>query len=369
MNKPKAVIYPYDNESLFKYNELNTKFDTAGAVAPKGWGLTDKDIGEIRGSGHIGIRVKSSFEDCCGCFDSIIITEANIELSFNIIYDSILGEAKKGKNVICMKKLEEEHYHSLCDICRSNGTTFEYLTGDNRMIAESVDNEALLDIKSPVIFVAGVTCRTGKFDLQLALRKEIQESGYRVSQIGTKNCCEIFGFHSFPDFMYSTINETAKIIMFNRFVKAIELSEKPDVIIIGIPGGIMPVNKQFTDGFGILAYLVSQTVKPDAAILSVLYEDYLQEYFKEMDNLFKYRFGYNVDCFNFSNFKFDYQHSKEMGEKCYTIIDASFINEKIKKYSTCEKPIYNVLNDRDMKKMSTYLINLMSGDENIEDII
>ncbi|MGE5630834.1 MAG: TIGR04066 family peptide maturation system protein [Caulobacteraceae bacterium] len=372
MYKPKAVIYPYDNESsfLFKYNDLNMKFDAAVAVAPNGWGLTGKDVGKISGSGHIGIKVNNSFEDCYGGSDSIIIADSNMELNFDIIYDNIANEVKKGKNVICMKRLEEEHYQSLYDICRSNGTAFEYLKGDDRMIAAGVYDETLLDIKSPVIFVAGVTRRTGKFDLQLALRKEMLEAGYKVSQIGTKNFCEIFGFHSFPDFMYSsTMNEATKIIMFNRFVKAVESSEKPDVIIIGIPGGVMPINKQFTDGFGVLAFLAAQAVKPDAAILSVLYEDYLPEYFREIDNFCKYRFGYNVDCFNLSNIKFDYQQSGDSGKKCYSVIDSSFINEKAEKCSSCGKPVYNLLNSIDMKNMSTHIINLLSGDENIKDII
>lgn len=372
MCKPKAVIYPYDNESsfLFKYNQLNVKFDAVGAVAPKGWGFTDKDIGEISGGEQIGVKVKSSFKHCCEYFDTIVIVDSYMELDFNIVYDAIIEEVKKGKNLICLKKLKEKDYQSLLDICKSSDSNFEYFKGNEWAIDSSTFSENLLDLKVPIIFIVGVAQRTGKFDLQLALSKEIQKYGYRVSQIGTKNFSEVFGFHSFPDFIFSsTINETIKILMFNRYVKTIELNEKPDVVIIGIPGGILPINKEFTENFGIYAYLVSQAVKPDMAILSVLYEDYLPEYFREIDNLCKYKFGYKVDCFNLSNVKFDYQLSNESGEKCYSVIDTSFINEKVKKYDIYEKPVFNALNSMDMDKLSNYVIDSLSGGTSIKDII
>lgn len=373
MCKPKAIIYPYDNESsfLFKYNQLNIKFHAVGAAAPKGWGFTGKDIGEISGGKSIGVQVNSEFEHCCEYFDTIAIVDSYMELNFSIIYNAVIEEVKKGKNIICLKKLNEKDYQSLFNICQSNGSSFECFKGNECTIDSAVFNENLLDLKTPVIFVTGAAHRTGKFNLQLALSNELREYGYKVSQIGTKRFSEIFDFHSFPNFIFSSkINEAMKILMFNRYIKTIELNEKPDVIIIGIPGGILPINKKFTEDFGIYAYLVSQAIKPDAAVLSLLYEDYLPEYFKEMDNLCKYRFGYKIDCFNLSNIKFDYQLSDESGKKCYSVIDADFIDEKTKKYNNVqEKPVFNTLNSIDMNKLSNYIIDLLSGSASIKDII
>ena len=95
-----------------------------------------------------------------------------------------------------------------------------------------------------MVFVASVIENTNKFDVQLGLRKFLQEEGYKVSQIGTKEYCELFGFHAIPEFMYANqLSEADKIVWFNRICKSIELQEKPDIFIIGVPGATMVFNE------------------------------------------------------------------------------------------------------------------------------
>ena len=371
MDRLHALIYPYDNDLLFmfKYNQLNMKFNSMGAVAPKGWGLTNKNIGQIDGIDDESIIVKSKFEDCSNYYDCVVVADSYNELKSDIFLHNIGSEIRKGKSIMCLKELAWSEYEEIYDLYAKNGVVFEYIMNRSPEVLD-IKNEMLLNINTPIILVSGIAERTRKFDLQLAIRNEIQSQKYKISQIGTKNYCEIFGFKSFPLFMYnSNISEANKIIMFNRYIKSIEINEKPDVILIGIPGGIMPINKQFTDGFGILNYLVSQAIRPDAVILNVLYDDYLTDYYNQINLLFKYKFGYGIDCFAFSNVKFDYQESKSIGEKCYTVIDSDFIDDKLTKYAGYEKPIYNISNDKDVKDMTNYIISMLSGDEYLKGIL
>ena len=46
------------------------------------------------------------------------------------------------------------------------------------------------------------------------------------------------------------VSEKKKILMYNHYLKWIEQSEKPDVILVGIPGGIMPDSKNKWDILG-----------------------------------------------------------------------------------------------------------------------
>lgn len=125
----------------------------------------------------------------------------------------------------------------------------------------------------------GVTNKACKFEIQLSIRENLQSKGYKISQIGSRNYCEFLGFHSFPGFMYNrNLSESEKIILFNNYIKRLENDENPDLIVIGIPGGIMKRNDTFTSYFGIFAYEISQAVTPDYVICSTQYQDFKHEY-------------------------------------------------------------------------------------------
>lgn len=62
----------------------------------------------------------------------------------------------------------------------------------------------------PVVFIAGITPYTEKFHVQLALRKHLLDDGYKVSQIGSKAFCNLFGFHAYPAFMNESMDNTKK---------------------------------------------------------------------------------------------------------------------------------------------------------------
>ena len=113
---------------------------------------------------------------------------------------------------------------------------------------------------------------TGKLGVQLALREELIEKGYKVSSISSRLDSELYGLHPIPSFMFDRMNsETEKIQKYNHYVKQIELIEHPDIIIIGIPGGILPYDEIDHNEYGILAYEISYAVPCDAAIMCLPY--------------------------------------------------------------------------------------------------
>lgn len=116
----------------------------------------------------------------------------------------------------------------------------------------------------------------------------------------------MLGFYSFPSFMYdSNISEVNKVLMFNRFVRKIEKVEAPDIIIIGIPGGIMPYNRQFTRAF----------------------EEQISSHIS---------------------------------------IDSKSISEKNKTYSQCKNTVLNILNEDDAEKMANIAIEKLNEYSNVE---
>ena len=216
----------------------------------------------------------------------------------------------------------------------------------------------LKKIETPVIFILGIGEKTHKFHIQLTLRNYFLESGYKVSQVGSRNYCELFGFHSMPEFMYSySISESSKIILFNNFIKELDILEKPDVIIIGIPGGIMPLNDVFTNKFGIMAYEISQAVTPDAAVFSIYFNNYQNEHFERLITSIRYRLGIHIDFFNMANIFFDWDRSRETKRMQYLTVESKLTDTRIKDYIDFHIPIYNILNDENSHKFSISVLN------------
>ncbi len=100
----------------------------------------------------------------------------------------------------------------------------------------------LYSISVPVLGVFGTSTKQGKFTLQLYLRKNFLEKGYRVGQIGTEPTAPLFGMDDCFSFGYdSTVlskgKDTIELInnsMFNISKKDI------DIIITGSQSGTVP---------------------------------------------------------------------------------------------------------------------------------
>lgn len=369
--REKVIIYPFDIEfcPIVRHKEFLGKYDIVSVVSPNGWGLTDEDVGHIDGGKLVGIKVSNNFEQEIKLCDTVIISDSYNKIDFDkIIYPKIVKAAESGKNVVCTINLDDKNLKLVKDLCEKKGVYFKYYPKATNIKSNNYIGK-LARIETPIVFVAGMGEKTNKFEIQLSLRRHLNKMGYKVSSIGTRNYCELLGFHSFPRFMQSLlISESDKVILFNKFIKNIEYKENPDVIVIGMPGGIMKFNNLFNNGFGILAYQISQAVKPDAVVFSMLYEDYLPKYFDMISTKIKYRFGFEIDCFNMSNTKFNWAESKSFEVKNYITVNSTLVNEKVKKLNySLQKPMYNILNSNDDSNITSYLVDCLS-EENIDVI-
>ena len=368
----KLLIYPYNLQfsPILRHKSLQKKYEISCLVAPNGWGFTGKDAGIVDRGPDIGITISSDFEKSLDLCDTVMFIDSYFPIDFkNIMFSKIKMAIRSKKNIVCLLELESEIIKELEHICNYEGVSFTYHGGSQNLLDStiSIENESIEEINTPVIFVIGMGERTNKFEIQLALREKIQRLGYKISQVGTRANCEMLGFHSFPSFMYdSNISEVNKVLMFNRFIRKIEKVEAPDIIIIGIPGGIMPYNRQFTNKFGMFAYEISQAVIPDFVIFSLLYEDYKVDAFEIFSNSLKYKLGFYVDVFNIANTQFDWTRAFEEQISSHISIDSKSISEKNKTYSQCKNTVLNILNEDDAEKMANIAIEKLNEYSNVE---
>lgn len=140
----------------------------------------------------------------------------------------------------------------------------------------------------PIIGIYGTGSQQGKFTLQMLLRKEFQQIGCRVGQIGTEPSAPLFGMdYVFPMGYHSSIyaDENEKILYSNNLLW--KVSEKnPDIIIVGSQMGTVPRRFENLMYFCHQTYAFLQGIKPDYAIVTVSIEDSV-EYVQRTINFLK----------------------------------------------------------------------------------
>jgi len=383
MQKEKAMIYPFDMEfcPIIRYQNLLKNYEIVEVVSPRGWGFTGKDVAFVDGGYMTGMMVKDDYSKSLEQCDTVIFSCSEYYLGMeNDIYSKMKEAIQSKKNIVSLLNLEDKHKNELMELGQVNHTyvkflgsaeekTNKYLSrrhtlGISELKYNSNSNqyEDIHKIETPVIFVMGVTERTCKFEIQLAIREKLEKLGYKVGQIGSRSYCELLEFNSFPNFMYNnSISEVDKIIMFNRYIKEIETDQNPDILIIGIPGGIMKVSNEYTNKFGIYAYEISQAVEPDYVIMSTFYDNFEPEYYEKINLSTKHRFGYEIDCFNMANVKLDWLEARKLQNDIHIKLDSSFISKKIEQYTNAKIPVYNIFNAEHVDHIIEDIMEKLSG--------
>jgi peptide maturation system protein (TIGR04066 family) len=236
---------------------------------------------------------------------------------------------------------------------------FDYLFKENEKY--SYNNLQKSKIRVPIITIGGLSENCCKFETQLVLRRFFLNHGYKISQIGSKQYCELLGFHSFPSFMFDKkYNEIEKINNLYNLIIDIQNRENPDVFIIGIPGGIMPLNKKYHINYGITAFEVYNAITPDFNILNLWCDNFNEKFIEEMKYVLKYKFNVTLDCTCISNICVNNDSIKNDNIYLeYNVYTKNKVNEII---SNIDKNIhsFNVLDGKSQELLYDFIIQKLS---------
>lgn len=361
--KRKAIVFPYNAECapLIKNRNMLVNYDIVACVSPRGYELHGKDAAYAYGGEDTGITVlcddisSLDYEDLLVCESASDFRQA--------VLPQIKIAAEHGRNIVFMYDVEVEYRREaerLCDINHVKCTVITRRKMDTSKILQ--DEKNILRISVPVIFIASVIENTNKFDVQLGLRNYLLKEGYKVSQIGSKEYCELFGFHAIPQFMYDhQLSENDKILLFNRVCKSIELQERPDIFIIGVPGATMVFNDMITNYFGIMAFEIANAVRPDTAIMCLPHEGIDADFLKMVQTSSKYKLDMQVDCFNMANKHFDAARSKDEKKLLFVTVSTDLVDERIAELNReSDIPVYNSFNAESALNMYQYIVDQLS---------
>ena len=376
MDKINMAIYPYNPEvdPILDYiHFLIPKYKIKSLISPKGWGYENKMIDLKTYDTTETIIVRSSLIEIADDVNCIFIPEfySIDKIEFEII-DNINIILPRINKIICVANLKNKSLKKLQKICEStNGKCSLEIKNEIKMKTENdydlkiyETDEYLNDnIPVPIIVIAGIWEDLDKFYTSLTIREMFLNNGYKVSQVGSRNYCEIMGFHSFPGFMLNPeIDEVKKVILFNRYIKKIYESENPDIIIITIPGAVQLYNSYNINKFGILHYLVCNAIIVDFLIMCTFFEDNKIELFEMISKSCFYKFGCSVDCFHMSNRMVHFDSTDESDFLKYLILPRKKVDETlINNYEQFIIPIINIFDKSNIIKLYDNIINKFSN--------
>ena len=322
MPKPTVAIYPYDIDlcSIVRH-EFLLPYRVEAAIAPIGFGFDGQDAGTIDGGQKVGLSVSGSFIDELDRVDTVLF-----DYSIEDIFEKILLAIRQKKNIRLLRQISNGLEGEIIKNCELFGVSYKNFTNQQNQekLHHTGINDALYDIDTPLILVCGLSDTTLKFETQIALSEALQRKGYKVSLVGSRLYSSLFGGQNFPVYMFEKHAEYEKILHFNGLLKQIEISEKPDVFVVGIPGGIIPFDKVFNNEYGWLAYLISNAINPDITVLSMPYNEYSQDFVDNMYSFCKYRYGFESLFFVLSNIFQDIT-DKDLREKKYIRVNSDVL--------------------------------------------
>lgn len=347
----RVLIYPFneDFEPFIKYGDFMEDMEIVESLSPSGWGVRDKVIAGNVFNKHDANDVQWENIDALLLIDSGIIGLTDRE-----ILEVILMTARNRKKIVVNRKLKENTFLDILNICKEENV--ELIDKRSNVQGEELLDRRLLRIETPVVFVAGMGEKCNKFEVQMFLKSYLNNLDYKVCVVSSRTNAELFGIHSFPEFMLQhDLDESSKIINFNHYIKRLEERETPDIIIIGVPGGIMPVSEKHTEYFGILAFEMFNAVKCDALLFCIHNNDYTKEYFDELQKLCQYRFHTSIDAFVISNYAYDGFSLETEGQIKYLSFTSEEIDDSISSYPE------NVYGNATYEKLAENLLNILSG--------
>ena len=261
----RVVFFPFhpDLRLLMKYKGALLDTEIGGFVSYKEDAELIESLNKSLGFGNLSYS--QMLHDC----DAVILLDNFRDCSFDKYYQVITDAYRLKKKVIVTPLIESQlslksnkgRYHLL-----------ERLPDNMSVIDKEYDTRLgnpenkLYEINTPIIGVVGQGKHCDKFTVQLMLMNMLKEE-YNAVAVTSNALGALFGFYTIPAFMYKDIPFLEKILKFNYFINKISRTDTPDVIVLGVPEGIVPFRRHEFHNFAEYPLVVSSSVDIDFAIL------------------------------------------------------------------------------------------------------
>ncbi|EJP6471905.1 TIGR04066 family peptide maturation system protein [Clostridium botulinum] len=349
----KIMIYPFDETFLpvlKSASEMSFEEEFV-LVSPIGWGLVGKEYSY----GNKSYVVKKDFENEASKCSAICIVNSRYKLDIKANILSLINNGYD-KKIMILRNLPMDEKQEIRE--NSKECSIVFPNEGNINILEELD-ELLFDFSIPVIFVAGISEETDKFKVQLELYSELCRQGYNVGILTSRADSLLSNIPTLPGFLYDEqIPTKKKIILLNQFIKKYELSIKPDILIIGIPGEVLMLSNEYIGNGGIIAYIISQAIRADEVVLCSMYNDAPSSSLTNIGEKVSERLGSKVKHYTITNKVLDFEETQSMKRVEYVTLPHEFVLMNSKEHKNDN--IYFTFQHEDIKRMTNCIIEDLS---------
>jgi uncharacterized NAD-dependent epimerase/dehydratase family protein len=274
----KGVLYPYNQEmrALVRFKDL-LSFEIVGVVDPAGGEWLGRDAGEAIGAPPVGVSIGANWQRVCDGADTLLLGRITHR---DLLRGCIERALARDLHVFSFSPLPQARYANLYAIAESKGRRLFSAWIDGRQALAQSRKEVLAAVDVPVVGILGTSGAQGGFALQLGLRRQLLQRGYRLGQLGTEPQSRLFGM----DFCFPIDAGLCLPLQYYPEFLAQQMrwlsSRRPDLVLVGCQSGIIPPNREPACSHSLPALAFLLGTRPDACILVVSASDsaaYIQD--------------------------------------------------------------------------------------------
>lgn len=287
----RLMIYPlvFDSFELLRYADILRAYHLSAVVVLKEDYGFDRMCVQHECTEKRNI-IYTDFQEALNISDTVLFLEGIAKENRRLYFDRMTQAVSAGKTILTIKSL----YNQLLEMddFLDLKERVEILDADEAM--PNYKNEiSLFRIDIPSIAIFSTSENADKMEILVKLKQYLERENYNVLCYSGNALSRLWEVNHLPEIVTNLdigINE--KIAFFNQMVYHDATQSGADIIIIDIPGGIIPYNESITNNFGELAFAICNALNIDIGIISLfaiegINDDYLEQY----KNCCEYRFN------------------------------------------------------------------------------
>ena len=366
--KKRIIIYPFSEQSiafvkyLERFNSLMTvqRIATEGGLFSIGYDASEIDHRQQK-IGHVVEQYTDAQLDGC---DVLVIPSLDVsdKLLYKKITDAIRNALSRSMEVYCGVILHDKEVN---EFSISNCDKFSYLPSS--LVSEEKEDDWLMvkpfyEPNAVVIFVGTVCIQDHVRESAFAIIDGLRRCGYRTT--GIIQSCEsaLLGLHSMPSSLDFSKGVTADWIKkFNEFIREIDETEKPEVIIIELPGILHRYDDFIVGDYGLLPFAITQAVSPDFLHVCLPFDMCSPGLVTELSKICEGKFCHGIDSVHVSNVLKHGMESSSMMRYTHTHINSSHVRDLLNSFGTdMTIPMFDITGDEDVDSLCSFIIQKLS---------
>lgn len=179
-------------------------------------------------------------------------------------------------------------------------------------------NNTIKEIEIPVIGICGKGENCSKFESVLSVLNVLKEQEISYVALSENPLIKIFGGYNYPKEIFSHNHSLyQKILAFNNYIYDLCEEKNPDVLLVGIPGGITPFGMANDNYYSEVALVITNALKIDIGILNIYAQESEADICTELIKYCNYKYNMPIDLICMSRQKVVYNTESRRYETIY----------------------------------------------------